>query len=120
MNYTKLSKAQKRCIDAFVKIRPELATAESISRTDVEELFEILHAEREHGGEKIGYPMWLVKGEKVGRGMYKFPAPSLAETVETSTSEIKENTSNSGAITNAQEDKEFFQDLQKYGIMEQV
>jgi hypothetical protein len=118
MNYAKLSKAQKRCIDAFVKIRPELASAESISRTDVEELFEILHAEREHGGEKIGYPMWLVKGEKVGRGMYKFPAPSLAETVETSTSEIKENTS--AAITNAQEDKEFFQDLQKYGIMEQV
>jgi hypothetical protein len=118
MNYAKLSKAQKRCIDAFVKIRPELASAESISRTDVEELFEILHAERDHGGEKIGYPMWLVKGEKVGRGMYKFPAPSLAETVETSTSEIKENTS--AAITNAQEDKEFFQDLQKDGIMEQV
>lgn len=120
MNYAKLTKVQKRCIDAFVRLRPELETAESISRADVEELFEILYVEREHGGEKIGYPMWLVKGEKVGRGQYKFPAPSSAETSETSTSAIEDKASKSGAIQNVQEDKEFFQDLQKYGIMEQA
>ena len=120
MNYAKLTKVQKRCIDAFVTVRPELATAESISRAEVEELFEILLAEREHGGEKIGYPMWLVKGEKVGRGQYKFPAPSRAEASETNATVVEEKASKSGAIQNAQEDKEFFQDLQKYGIMEQV
>lgn len=120
MNYAKLTKVQKRCIDAFVKIRPELATAETITRTEVEELFEILHAEREHGGEKIGYPMWLVKGEKVGRGQYKFPAPASAEASDTSTAAVEEKASKSGAIQDAQEDKEFFQDLQKYGIMEKV
>jgi len=120
MNYAKLTKVQKRCIDAFVKLAPELETAESISRTQVEELFAILYNERAHGGEKIGYPMWLIKGEKVGRGMYKFPAPALAETLETSTTVVEGKTSTSGAIKDAQEDKEFFQDLQKYGIMEQV
>jgi hypothetical protein len=111
MNYSQLSKAQKRCIDAFVKIRPDLATAESISRTDIEEIFWILHAEREHGGEKIGYPMWLVKGDKVSRGMYKFPAPELSQApakVETKTVEIKSE----------EEDKEFFTELAENGIME--
>lgn len=120
MNYAKLTKVQKRCIDAFVKIRPELETAETITRPEIEQLFEALLAERANGGEKIGYPMWLVKGEKVGRGQYKFPAPSRAEASDTSTSAIEENASKSGAIQDAQEDKEFFQDLQKYGIMEQV
>jgi hypothetical protein len=111
MNYSQLSKAQKRCIDAFVNIRPDLATAESISRTDIEEIFWILHSEREHGGEKIGYPMWLVKGDKVSRGMYKFPAPELAQApakVATKTVEIKSE----------QEDKEFFTELAENGIME--
>lgn len=112
MNYSQLSKAQKRAIDAFVSIRPDLATAETISRTDIEEVFWILHAEREHGGEKIGYPMWLVKGEKAGRGLYKFPAPELAaastKTVETKSVEIKSE----------QEDKEFFTELAENGIME--
>lgn len=114
MNYSKLTNTQKRCIDAFVKIRPELASAETISRADIEEIFWILHAEREHGGEKIGYPMWLVKGEKVGRGSYKFPAPELASK-STSKTETKEV---SPEIKSAEEDKEFFTELAENGIME--
>lgn len=114
MNYSKLTNTQKRCIDAFVKIRPELASAETISRKDIEEIFWILHAEREHGGEKIGYPMWLVKGEKVGRGSYKFPAPNLA-TTETSTA--KKATKKVEEVK-AEEDKEFFTELAENGIME--
>jgi hypothetical protein len=108
MNYSQLTKAQKRAIDCFIAIRPDLATAETISRTDIEEIFWILHAEREHGGEKIGYPMWLVKGEKAGRGMYKFPAPNSTPTISTPKNvEIK-----------SQEDKEFFTELAEHGIME--
>lgn len=114
MNYSNLTKTQKRCIDAFVRIRPELASAESISRSDIEEIFWILHAEREHGGEKIGYPMWLVKGEKIGRGSYKFPAPSLATestpAVKASKKKVEE--------VQAEEDKEFFTELAENGIME--
>ena len=112
MNYSQLTKIQKRCIDAFVQVRPELKSAESISRKDIEEIFWTLHSKREAGGETIGYPMWLVKGEKVGRGLYKFPAPKLATAVSTNKS-VKpvENTM-------SQEDKEFFTELAEHGIME--
>ena len=112
MNYSQLTKTQKRCIDAFVQVRPELESAESISRKDIEEIFWILHAKRETGGESIGYPMWLVKGEKVGRGVYKFPAPKLAAAVpaKNAVKPVKKSSS--------EEDKEFFTELAEHGIME--
>ena len=112
MNYSQLTKTQKRCIDAFVQVRPELESAESISRKDIEEIFWILHAKRETGGESIGYPMWLVKGEKVGRGLYKFPAPKLATAV------VVKSTAKPVEKTMSQEDKEFFTELAEHGIME--
>jgi len=77
MNYTDLSPVQKRVVDAFIVIRPELANANSITRTEVEELYFKLKELRATGGDKIGYPMWLVKGEKLGRGAYVFPAPNV-------------------------------------------
>lgn len=117
MNYSDLTKTQKRCIDAFVKIRPDLATQETITRPEVEMLFQTLFDARSDGGEKIGYPMWLVKGEKVGRGAYKFPAPGLAAeaTVKTSKSKAKVE---QATVKVEEEDKEFFTDLKEYGIME--
>jgi hypothetical protein len=115
MKYSQLTKTQKRCIDAFVAIQPDLATRETITRPEIEDLFNILYAERDHGGEKIGYPMWLVKGEKVGRGSYKFPAPNAVASTET----VKDEGSGYAAPTEtSQEDKEFFTDLKEYGIME--
>jgi hypothetical protein len=120
MNYSKLTKVQKRCIDAFVQLRPELASAETITRPEIEDLFEQLFKQRTNGGEKIGYPMWLVKSEKVSRGVYKFPAPSLADSTENSTQSVKATASKSAAIQNAKEDEEFFKDLKEYGIMEKA
>ena len=118
MNYSSLTKTQKRCIDAFVKIRPDLATQETITRAEIELLFNTLFDAREDGGEKIGYPMWLVKGEKVGRGEYKFPAPGLAHTSVQESKSTSEDTVSSDTSTQAEEDKEFFTELQEYGIME--
>jgi hypothetical protein len=77
MNYSDLNKTQKRCIDAFITLRPELADTPTITRPEVEELFFKLKDARDAGGDKIGYPMWLVKGPKVGRGQYVFPAPNV-------------------------------------------
>lgn len=114
MNYSDLTKTQKRCIDAFVGIRPELATQETITRPEIEDLFKTLFDARATGGEKIGYPMWLVKGEKTGRGVYKFPAPGLSAT-KTSKSKAKPV---QPAVKVEEEDKEFFTDLKEYGIME--
>lgn len=116
MNYSDLTKTQKRCIDAFVKLRPELSSAETISRQEVEDLFKQLYEARSTGGEKIGYPMWLVKGEKTGRGMYKFPAPALAKTEVKPSKSVKSKSETQ--IKTEEEDKEFFTDLKEYGIME--
>ena len=77
MNYTDLSPVQKRVVDAYITLRPELANANSITRPEVEDLHAKLLAARQTGGEKIGYPQWLVKGEKLGRGSYVFPAPNV-------------------------------------------
>jgi hypothetical protein len=114
MNYSDLTKTQKRCIDAFVSIRPELATQETITRPEIEDLFKTLFDARANGGEKIGYPMWLVKGEKTERGVYKFPAPSLSQAKP---SKSKSKTVQA-TVKVEEEDKEFFTDLKEYGIME--
>lgn len=113
MNYSDLTKTQKRCIDAFVKLRPELETSETITRPEIEALFKTLYDNRASGGEKIGYPMWLVKGEKNGRGVYKFPAPGLASSEKSQTTKVEVS-----SVKNDEEDKEFFTDLKEYGIME--
>jgi hypothetical protein len=112
MKYSTLTATQKRCIDAFVEIKPALAKQETITRKEVEELFFALHAAREGGGPKIGYPMWLVKGERVGRGAYKFPAPGLDSAPSKSKSTAKVEDSST------KEDKEFFTELAEHGIME--
>lgn len=114
MNYSNLSKAQKRCVDAFVRIKPELADSPTITRTEVEVLFKKLYDARAKGGEKIGYPMWLVKGEKTSRGVYKFPAPGLAKSKPAKLAVSQEKTTPKFD----EEDKEFFTDLKNYGIME--
>lgn len=82
MLYSDLTKAQRRIIDAFVTMDPSLASADSIPRTRIEELFYGpggLLEQRGAGGTKIGYPMWLLRGEKVSRGVYKFPCPNPKE-----------------------------------------
>lgn len=115
MNYSTLTKTQRRVIDAFVELNPALASSETISRQEVERLFFILFENRKDGGPKIGYPMWLVKGERVGRGVYAFPAPQLAATSKTVVS-----TSSAQKSRKHQEDEEFFSELAENGILAEV
>lgn len=109
MNYANLNSTQKRIVDAFIRLRPELATTGAITRPEVEELFFKLYAERETSGEKIGYPMWLVKGPKVSRGVYVFPAPNITNdsVIDAIASRVANTT---------QEDKDFIAELREAGI----
>lgn len=109
MNYANLSKTQKRVIDAFIKLRPELTNASTITRSEVEDLFFQLMARRADGGEKIGYPMWLVKGPKVGRGVYIFPAPNVDNTNAIAVVTKR-------AVVTTKEDEEFMAELRDAGI----
>lgn len=119
MNYSELTKIQKRCIDAFIKIRPELSTQVTITRPEVEDLFQILFEARATGGEKIGYPMWLVKGDKLSRGIYEFPAPEFdANADDTVDAQPKALRTKQVSVKTEQEDKEFFAELQEHGVLE--
>ena len=109
MNYANLSKTQKRVIDAFIKLRPELTNASTITRSEVEDLFSQLMTQRANGGEKIGYPMWLVKGPKTGRGVYIFPAPNVDNT------NVIDVVTKRATVT-TKEDEEFMAELRDAGI----
>lgn len=109
MNYSNLNKTQKRIVDSFIRLRPELASTGTITRPEVEELFFKLYAERAESGEKIGYPMWLVKGPKVGRGVYVFPAPNVKN------DHVIDAIANRVA-TRTQEDEDFLAELRDAGI----
>jgi hypothetical protein len=76
MNYTDLSSTQKRVVDEMIKINPLLATHSTITRVEVEDCWFEMQRRRALGGPKIGYPSWLLKGEKVSRGVYKWPSPN--------------------------------------------
>jgi hypothetical protein len=117
MNYSELTKIQKRCIDAFIKIRPELSKQVTITRPEVEALFQTLFEARATGGEKIGYPMWLVKGDKLGRGIYEFPAPEF-DGDDTVKAVPKATKAKEVSVKTEQEDKEFFAELQEHGVLE--
>lgn len=120
MKYSELSKTQKVCIDTFIAKRPELASAVSISRTEVEELWELTYADRDNGGSKFGYPMWLVKGPKVARGVYVFPGPNVTNEVATvqvkNAKRKKKEDGDDSIVLPPEEEAEFQNDLKEFGI----
>lgn len=77
MNYCDLSETQKRIVDAMVVVDPSLAPRDTITRVEVERCWNTILANRKDGEKKIGYPSFITKGEKVGRGVYKFPGPGV-------------------------------------------
>ena len=107
MKYDSLTNIQKRCVDAFVVMRPQLKTANSITRKEIVEIFDELQEARSLGGPKIGFPVWIVKGKVLSRGVYEFPGP-----------EAKGNSGweKTTVSYSSEEDKEFFQELEENGI----
>lgn len=79
LNYSTLTKGQKRFINAAISIKPELATATEISRAMLHEVYFALRDTRASGGEKVGYPNWLCNDYKTGRGSYHWAAPTAEQ-----------------------------------------
>lgn len=73
LTYDTLDDIKKRVVDKYTELRPELATANSISRQLVEDLHYSLVSKRKPGEKKYGYPGWITKGPKVGRALYHWP-----------------------------------------------
>lgn len=127
MNYSDLTKVQKRLVDEFVARRPELADAKTITRDIVEELWYAIYAERANGGVKLGYPTWITKGERVSRAVYLFPAPNVKHDSAplpkpVTQKQMKANLTKTQAEIKADEvraaeDEEFFAELREHGVV---
>lgn len=127
INYSELNKTQKKIIDALIALDPELANARTITRVHLEKLYWHLYAQRAHGGPKMGYPMWLVRGEKVARAEYPFPAPNVVhdskplpkpKTQKQIKAELlKTEAERAADAAKAKADEEFFKELESAGVL---
>jgi hypothetical protein len=77
LNYTSLTKIQKRSIDTLVELDPTLKEANTVTRTKLEELFKIA----KQNNPKFGYPSFVTKF-KAGRGVYFWPGPESRPFIE--------------------------------------
>lgn len=73
LKYESLSKGQKRMVDAFTHAHPELLKSETITFGQCLQIFNELYEQRAEGSPKIGFPNWLLRHNRVGRGVYWFP-----------------------------------------------
>lgn len=69
--YSTLTRIQRKAVDTFIALDPSLATADSISRGHLEELFKQARAT----DPKLGYPAFVTRCTRVSRGVYPWPSP---------------------------------------------
>jgi hypothetical protein len=80
LKFSNLTLAQKRFIVAVIEHDESIKQTKSITLKQCGEVYDALRAERQGAkGEKIGYPNWLFKANKVSRGVYGVPVPTDAE-----------------------------------------
>lgn len=102
LNYTSLTKIQKRSIDTLVELDPTLKDANTITRTLLEDLFKVA----KQANPKFGYPRF-VTDFKAGRGVYFWPGPESRPFIE------NEDLSTVNVAPKSQEDIEFEQSFMK-------
>lgn len=121
LKYSDLSKGQKRCIDAFVKYHPELASAETLASKDMYHIWHEIFNDRSSGAPKIGYPHWLSKNNQIRRGVLAFPGPESKglteqEQTELEKSKLQKILDNSDQDEVEFSDDEFMAELKANGI----
>lgn len=123
LKYADLNKTQKRIVDALVQHDPTLATANTITRKHLEKLHWKMMDERSTGGPKLGWPNWMVRGEKIDRATYPFPGPQ-AEPLSTPAVKPRavrgvktsEKLIAARVVANKKAEEEFFKDLEEFGV----
>lgn len=75
--FDQLTASQKKFVVAVIESNPQYKTDPKIT---LKECAAIYYEEKEKRegkkGEKIGYPNWLFKTNKIDRGLYQLPVPS--------------------------------------------
>ena len=111
LKYSDLTPTQKRCIDAWIKARPNLSAGGSITRKESTSIYYELRAKRSGvKGSNIGPPLWLYAANELSRGVYQFPAPNYKTVVP------KLTTINSDQYKSS-DDEEFVDELRANGIV---
>lgn len=80
--YSQLSAKRKLVVDLLVKEYPVLALDGRITFKDLQAFWDKIRGQRDHGGPKIGYPLWITieKQWKTNkRGVYSIPVPDSNE-----------------------------------------
>lgn len=115
ITYDNASKAQKKWVDAVIAIFPNIATTGIITSKECYSAHMNLLKNRKPDSEKIGYPNWLFKTNKISPGVYFFPAKGLnpdgiVKTIPVGNSSIR------AEVSNTEEDKQFFKDILSNGV----
>lgn len=80
LKFSDLTLAQKRFVVAAIESNPAYKKAPQITLKECSALYDAVRATRTGSkGEKIGYPNWLFKANKIERGSYQLPVPTAAE-----------------------------------------
>ena len=80
LKFSNLTLAQKRFIVAVIEHDATVKQTKTVTLKQCGEVYDALRADRQGAkGEKIGYPNWLFKVNKVSRGVYGVPVPTDAE-----------------------------------------
>jgi hypothetical protein len=122
LKYSDLSKGQRKCIYAYVAHRPELATADTIVSKEIYSIFKELEALRATGGEKVGYPNWLLKHNQIQRGVHAFPGPKSKGLTQTEMDSLEKSKlqkmldSSPDDTVESIDDDEFVAELRANGI----
>lgn len=80
LKFSALTLAQKRFVVAAIEANPAYKKNPQITLKECSALYDAVRATRTGSkGEKIGYPNWLFKANKVERGVYQLPIPTASE-----------------------------------------
>lgn len=80
LKFSNLTLAQKRFIVAVIEHDATIKQTKTITLKQCGVVYDALRADRQGAkGEKVGYPNWLFKANKVERGVYGVPVPTDAE-----------------------------------------
>lgn len=132
LKFSELTKSQKRCIVKYIHLDSSLKENPEITLHKVGKLHALAFEDRGSLNEKIGYPNWLFKNNKVKRGVYMIPVPSEQEMQDyisqTTQKNSKQPSKKDGGkrlaklvqeqkvAENEVNDVEFLDELKKYGI----
>lgn len=122
-NFNQLSKAQQRYSIILSKYRPNRDPSGIISSSFVRTLHHELLANRENGGEKIGWPRWVFVENKTGEseGLVPFATQEDIDSfmkAEQSVKKVSEPSENAVQLKPERSitDEEFEAELRAFGI----